>query len=278
MGFDHFWGCAIGFLGLCNWVREYIPNFAIRAAFLTDLLAYSKRWHWEEIDENAFSDLKKLLSKPEPLHRPDPKLPFILQTDASGIGLVAVLFKKKITDKLFTLRTDNRALAWLQTMSDQRSKLTRWALQLQSLNFKIEHCPSKNNKLPDFLSRRPDENRKLDHHDYEDNERLLPPEHSNYIDNDYVPALAVACPANIETLAEDARQGQQSDPFSQQTIRRLQHFAENSSQKELHNYFTDDQHLYFSRKLYVLPEIRSRVLFELHDSSLSAHSGIDETE
>lgn len=40
---------------------------------------------------------------------------------------------------------------------DDRAKLTRYALLLQEFNYTVEHCPGKENLLPDCLSRNPDE-------------------------------------------------------------------------------------------------------------------------
>jgi hypothetical protein len=57
----------------------------------------------------------------------------------------------------FILRTDNKALTWLERVKDERAKLTRWALLLQEFSFTLEHCPGRENELPDFLSRNPAE-------------------------------------------------------------------------------------------------------------------------
>lgn len=82
------------FLGTCNWLREYIPHFAEIAAPLTDLLSTKKKFTWGTTQENAFHSLKDALATPHTLSRPDPSLPFILQTDASSIGMAAVLFQE----------------------------------------------------------------------------------------------------------------------------------------------------------------------------------------
>lgn len=58
-------------------------------------------------------------------------------------------------DRPFILRTDNKALQWLQAFKDDRAKLTRYALFLQEFNYQLEHCPGRENLLPDHLSRYP---------------------------------------------------------------------------------------------------------------------------
>jgi hypothetical protein len=61
-----------------------------------------------------------------------------------------------LEDRRFLVRTENKALTWLQSAKDGKAKLTRWALELQQYNFGLEHCPGKENELPDFLSRNPE--------------------------------------------------------------------------------------------------------------------------
>jgi hypothetical protein len=82
------------FLGLANWVREYVPRFAETAAPLTDLLHKGKPFKWTPAIQEAFHQLKTAMNKPLVLHRPNPELDFILQTDASGVGIAAVLFQE----------------------------------------------------------------------------------------------------------------------------------------------------------------------------------------
>lgn len=185
------------FLGLCNWVREYIPNIAIVTKPLTRLLSKDVRYKWNQEANSAFIKLKDILSGPLELHRPDFLRKFILQTDASMLGLSAVLYqmgdngerqiisyssntlspaerryhineleclaivnyikkyKMYLTDQPFVVRTDNRALLWLNKHKDDKTKFTRWSLLLQEYSFTIEHCPGKENILADFLSRNP---------------------------------------------------------------------------------------------------------------------------
>jgi len=52
-----------------------------------------------------------------------------------------------------TVITDHASLKWLMTQTDLHSRLARWALKLQSFNFKIEHRSGKLNLVPGALSR-----------------------------------------------------------------------------------------------------------------------------
>ncbi|KAL3967106.1 alpha-2-macroglobulin-like protein [Sarotherodon galilaeus] len=82
-----------GFLGLVGWYRKFIPSFAERSTVLNDLTKGSapNKVRWTEDCEQAFGDLKEAVCTHPVLHSPDFNKPFILQTDASGVGLGAVL-------------------------------------------------------------------------------------------------------------------------------------------------------------------------------------------
>jgi hypothetical protein len=177
------------FLGLANWMREYVPRFSEIAAPLTDLLHKGKSFKRTTAAKEALLNLKEALDRPLVLHRPDPDLGFILQTHASGVGITAILFQehesqRRITsyvsarlnvneqeylsivcvvkkyrpyleERPFVLRSDNKRLLWLNTTKESNAKLTRCALLLQEFNLRVEHVPGKENELPDLLSRQP---------------------------------------------------------------------------------------------------------------------------
>ena len=83
------------FLGLVGWYRRFVPNFSSRAAPLTDLTckASPNKVVWTVECEAAFRDLKESMCFEPVLQRPDFSLPFTVQTDASGLGLGAVLLQ-----------------------------------------------------------------------------------------------------------------------------------------------------------------------------------------
>ncbi len=83
------------FLGLVGWYRRFVPDFARRAAALSDLTrkSGSSRIQWGEEQEQAFLDLKQALCRDPVLQSPDFSQPFTVQTDASGVGLGAVLLQ-----------------------------------------------------------------------------------------------------------------------------------------------------------------------------------------
>ncbi|XP_063041160.1 uncharacterized protein LOC134436063 [Engraulis encrasicolus] len=81
------------FLGLANYYRRFIANFATIAAPLTDLTTkrHSRMVKWNPSAEDAFVALKQALCSSPVLVAPDFKKEFLVQTDASEVGLGAVL-------------------------------------------------------------------------------------------------------------------------------------------------------------------------------------------
>ena len=78
-------------LGLFNYYRRFVDRFSEIAHPLTKLTQESQAWQWEEEQQLAFGQLKQALTTAPVLRRPDFKLPFILYTDWSKVGLGAVL-------------------------------------------------------------------------------------------------------------------------------------------------------------------------------------------
>lgn len=84
------------FIGLLNYYRDFIPNFAAIAAPLTDLTKKGQpnKVIWEEAQEKAFCTLQTALLQKPILKLPDHQRQFVLRTDASAIGLGAVLLQE----------------------------------------------------------------------------------------------------------------------------------------------------------------------------------------
>ena len=80
------------FLGLANYYRRFIRNFAEVARPLHRLTERSASvFQWTIQCQESFNLLRELLSSPPILSYPDFKKPFILDTDASNEGIGAVL-------------------------------------------------------------------------------------------------------------------------------------------------------------------------------------------
>lgn len=89
------------FLGMANWYRRFVPNFSVRAAVLTDLTRKNcpNQIRWTGETEKAFQDIKNALCQGPVLCCPDFDRPFILQTDASDVGVGAVLLQGTQEDR-----------------------------------------------------------------------------------------------------------------------------------------------------------------------------------
>ena len=83
------------FLGLCSYYRKFIRNFSTLAKPLHRLTEKNVKFHWSIDCQNAFSKLKEALVEATVLAYPDPKGNFILDTDASGVGLGAILSQEQ---------------------------------------------------------------------------------------------------------------------------------------------------------------------------------------
>ena len=83
------------FLGLTGFYRKFVPNFSAIATPLSDLTKKGQpnRLTWEESQEKAFKTLKESLVKRPILRLPDLEKPFVIRTDASDVGLGAVLLQ-----------------------------------------------------------------------------------------------------------------------------------------------------------------------------------------
>ena len=82
------------FLGLAGYYRRFVPNYAHVAAPLTDLTkGRSEVVKWSDDADMAFQKLTVVLCSHPILHLPDFDRPFIIRTDASSVGVGAVLLQ-----------------------------------------------------------------------------------------------------------------------------------------------------------------------------------------
>jgi len=79
------------FLGLCNYYRQFVLNFSEVASPLSKLTQKNVEFIWSPECQSAFEKLKSALCNAPVLSHPLPNTQFILDTDASNVGIGAVL-------------------------------------------------------------------------------------------------------------------------------------------------------------------------------------------
>ena len=83
------------FLGLCSYYRRLLDHFSDIAAPLNKLTRKSVPFIWQEEQEQSFIRMKQLLTSSPIVALPRLEGRFILDTDASGVGLGAVLSQEQ---------------------------------------------------------------------------------------------------------------------------------------------------------------------------------------
>ena len=326
------------FLGVCNWYCQFVHNYADVINPLTELLKKGVRWRWSEVEQSAFDDIRHKLYESPKLIPPDFSKPFCLQTDASEIGVGAILFQrgddlrdrnivayasKKLSEtqrryaavereclgliwaidkfrpfldsRPFELYTDNSALTWLHRAKDKNSKLTRWALQLGTLDFVTRHVPGTSNEGPDMLSRFPTNGPTLDEDRLEENLVGFPTSNKVVVREEpgqichIHPTQISDSPISLQTLID----WQRGDPEIQSVVSLLiagnpvVGTRQNQIRKLKNLVFEDDllkkvgtvgNSVNDSSKLVVIPvDKQEHILWRYHDHHLAGHPGWKET-
>lgn len=98
------------FLGLANYFRRFIQNFAAIAKPLHSLLKKDVNFKFNDECVIAFNKLKELLTSHPILTLYNPNLPTELHTDASSIAIAAILFQKQESGQWTTVAYYSQAI------------------------------------------------------------------------------------------------------------------------------------------------------------------------
>ena len=82
-----------GFLGLTGYYRIFIKNYAHVTVTLTNILKRNS-FLWDDEARKCFETLKQIMSSTPVLATPDFSKPFVIECDASGFGIGAVLMQE----------------------------------------------------------------------------------------------------------------------------------------------------------------------------------------
>ena len=120
------------FIGLAGYYRPFIKDFAKIASPLNKLLKKNATFHWDAPQERSFQELKFALTHAPVLAFPDFSAPFELCTDASSVGLGAVLMQKDQRGKNHVIAYASRVLTPAESnysVTHQEALAVVWALR-----------------------------------------------------------------------------------------------------------------------------------------------------
>ena len=177
-----------GFLGLAGYYRKFISDFGGIAAPLTHLLG-KDGFRWGPEASQAFTKLKQALTSPPVLRLTDFSQQFIVECDASGTGIGAILIQQGqpiaffsqalkgsslalstyekemlsivkaiqkwrpyLLGRPFIVRTDHRSLKYLLEQCITTPAQTRWLPKLLGYDYVIEYKKGLENQGVDALS------------------------------------------------------------------------------------------------------------------------------
>ncbi|KAL4591834.1 hypothetical protein LXL04_004807 [Taraxacum kok-saghyz] len=266
-----------GFLGLTGYYRKFIRGYASIAAPMTDLLKKGN-FYWSHEAEKSFAQLKEIMTTAPILAMPDFQQVFIIETDASGYGVGAVLMQeghpiayysqvlgtrnrtKPIYEKEliaivwavqkwrhfllgrhFIIRTDQKSLRFSLEQWVIRNQYQKWVCKLMGYQFKIHYKKGTTNMAADALSRKLETDSELQ-------------------------TISSTTVFSLEDVYKEIEQ----DRFIQQLKAQVQ-----AHLKPFPGFRVDHGRLYYQDRLVLPPKspFIAKLLMEYHDSAAGGHSG-----
>ncbi len=179
-----------GFLGLTGYYRKFIRAYGSIAAPLTEMLR-KNAFKWTVGAEKAFQQLKEAVTQAPVLALPNFSQPFVIECDASGVGVGAVLMQEQrpvaflskalkgralhmstyekelfalvtaiqkwrpyLLGQTFVVKTDQQSLKFLLEQKVGTPFQQKWVTKLLGYSFTVEYKKGSDNRVADALSRR----------------------------------------------------------------------------------------------------------------------------
>ncbi|CAB4027043.1 Hypothetical predicted protein [Paramuricea clavata] len=181
-------------MGMVNYLAKFIPNLSNVTVPLSELLKKDTAWHWEEIHQKAFEEIKSRVTAEKLLQYYDVSKPVVPSVDSSSYGLGACLLQEErpvsyasrslnsaeknyaqiekellailfgctkyhqyIYSKPVTVETDHKPLEYLfkKPLTAAPPRLQRMMLSLQKYDLTVQYKPGKSLYIADTLSRAP---------------------------------------------------------------------------------------------------------------------------
>jgi hypothetical protein len=181
-----------GFLGLTGYYRKFIKGYGSIASPLTPMLKKNS-FGWNTAAHEAFQALKVAVTRTPVLALPYFSQPFVIECDASGMGIGAVLMQNRrpiaflskalkgkalhmstyekelfalvtavqkwmpyLLGRPFVVRTDQQSLKFLLEQKVGTPSQQKWVTKLLGYDFTVEYKKGVDNRVADALSRRED--------------------------------------------------------------------------------------------------------------------------
>jgi hypothetical protein len=179
------------FLGPAGYYCRFIPDFSKLVKPITSLLKNDIKFNWSSKCNEAFEQLKTLLTTAPVLAQPDITKPFDVYCDASGSGLGCVLMQEGrviayaskqlrrheehypthdlelaavvhalkiwrhyLLGNICHIYTDHKSLKYIFTQSELNMRQRQWLELIKDYELEIHYHPGKANVVADALSRK----------------------------------------------------------------------------------------------------------------------------